>query len=105
MAVPDRGSRDASTTHGGGALMRTIFKYPLRNHVDNDVHMLVGATLRRVAMQNQVCIWAEVDTNGDHCVRRFRIIGTGWTIPDQGQYIGSCDDGPYVWHVIELPVS
>lgn len=85
--------------------MRTIFKYPLRHGVDNDVPMSMGAIVRRVAMQADLCIWVEVDIDGAQCDRRFRIIGTGHLIPDRGQYVGTCDDGRFVWHVIELPVN
>jgi len=84
--------------------MRTIHKFPLfRIGQVNEVEMARDAIPRRVAMQDGVlCMWAEVDTDTPKKTRRFSVVGTGRPIHENGSYIGTCDDGPFVWHVLEL---
>ena len=84
--------------------MKTIYKYPFPHGMDTAaIEMHRGAVVRRVAMQGDaLCIWAEVDSADLKSVRHFRIVGTGHEIPENGHYLGSCDDDPLVWHVIEI---
>lgn len=83
--------------------MQTIYKYTLTHGIDNEIEMHQGTIVRRVAMQgSSLCIWAELDNTARKSKRTFRIIGTGHLIPENGHYLGSCDDGPFVWHVLEL---
>lgn len=37
--------------------------------------------------------------------RHFSIVGTGHLFPSLSHHRGTCFDGPYVWHLIELPHS
>jgi len=84
--------------------MRTIHKFPLyRIGQVNEVQLARDAIPRRVAMQSGVlCMWAELDTDVPAKTRRFSVVGTGHPIAENGHYIGTCDDGPFVWHVLEL---
>lgn len=82
----------------------TVFKYPLSlKDGPQLLHLPVNAKLLRVACQNEKPnIWALVDPYGNKEVREFVVIGTGYPVPENAQYIGSCDDRIFVWHVFEL---
>jgi hypothetical protein len=83
--------------------MRSIWKFKLRPYAD--VMMPIGAKPLSVHGQSdEICLWAEVNTEANHEARRFVIVGTGHQIPqDAGAFIGSAllDDGRYVFHVFE----
>lgn len=68
-----------------------------------DVLMNEGAVIRAVGMQDgAIYAWAE-NPGGEplNVPRTFRVIGTGWDVPDPGTYLGTVFDGPFVWHVYE----
>lgn len=55
--------------------------------------------------QNGVpCLWAIVDSEAPKEVRRFAIFSTGFALPPQDEccYVGTTQDGPFVWHLFEL---
>lgn len=82
--------------------MRTIWKYSLGGPYP-EVEMPQGAEVIRFAMQDAVpCIWARVDTTSPLRKRYFAIVGTGNEISFEfNAYRGTCDDGPFVWHLFE----
>jgi len=48
-------------------------------------------------------LWAEVNTEAETALRAFIIRGTGQPIPDDSlDYVGSFNDGSFVWHVWEV---
>lgn len=52
-----------------------------------------------VAMQGQdICFWYIHDNNAH--VRTFKLVGTGFAF--DGTYIGTVQDGPFVWHLVEI---
>ena len=74
-----------------------------RTSMQVDVLMNEGAVIRAVGMQDDaIHAWAE-NPDGEPLTvtRTFRVIGTGWDVPD-GTYLGTVFDGPYVWHVYEV---
>lgn len=84
--------------------MGLIYKYPLRLTDTQNVVMPRGARILTVQMQNAVpTLWAEVDpTDSVGEQRHITIIGTGngHTSP-HSLYLGTVQDGPFVWHVFE----
>jgi hypothetical protein len=84
--------------------MRTIFKYSFGvTNPKATFALQAGATPRRIAMQDRcVCIWVELDSDDRIKNRTFQVVGTGQEIPKNWHYVGTCDDGPFVWHVGEL---
>lgn len=75
-----------------------IFKY----EVSVEIEMPVGATILSVQMQGGTAqLWALVDPYAGTERRRFAVIGTGWDIPDHHVYLGTWQDGPFVWHLFE----
>lgn len=86
--------------------MKTIWKHTLAlTDAMLRIPMPEGSTPVRFAMQNGVpCVWALVDTEREVVTRNFRVYGTGHVIPDiAAEYVGSCDDPPFVWHLFEHP--
>lgn len=82
--------------------MRTVWKFTVEGPYP-EVDMPQGAEVLRFAMQGTVpCIWARVDTQAPMRRRYFAILGTGQEIGFEfNKYHGTCDDGPYVWHLFE----
>jgi hypothetical protein len=67
--------------------------------------MPVGAEVCTFQWQNGVpCLWAIVDSEATKEVRKFAIFGTGYALPKEDAccYVGTTQDGPYVWHLFEL---
>lgn len=84
--------------------MRTIWKFQL---TAMDVPMPEGAEICTFELQAGVpCVWAIVESEAPKQVRRFAIFGTGHALPaeTEGCYVGSAQDGPFVWHLFELLV-
>jgi hypothetical protein len=82
----------------------TIYKYPLDLTDVQKVAMPTDARLLYVAMQNgQLTLWAHVDTDLFTAHRLIAVIGTGNPAPelDEGVYVGTAFDGPFVWHVFD----
>jgi hypothetical protein len=81
--------------------MRTVHKF-LLTVASGDVMMPRGARILRVCpQQGAPRLWAEVDTDQPLEARRFTIVGTGQPI-ETGEYVGTYDSPPYVWHVYDV---
>lgn len=64
--------------------------------------MPFGAIPVRFGMQGGVpTLWCLVNERNSAQDRRFVIVGTGHPVPNGCEYIGTCDDGPLVWHAFE----
>jgi len=80
----------------------TIWKYPLASQ--NGLQLIPmpsdSVVLRFGLQDDQPYVWAEVDPESEQAMKEFVIVGTGHKLP-QGlfRYIGSCEDGPFVWHL------
>ena len=82
--------------------MKQIWKYK----VENVIEMPKGAEILSVQIQNgemfNACIWAKVNSENELEKRKFVIIGTGHSFDDTNmKYIGTYQDGPFVWHLFE----
>lgn len=86
--------------------MRTIFRYALP--VNDSVHTLtLSGEIVHVASRKRgvLEVWA-LHGDGVPAARRFRIVGTGHRLPDGPlRHCGTALDGPFVWHLLELPTS
>jgi hypothetical protein len=83
--------------------MKTIYKYPLTSQ-DCTLTLPAGAEILTVKLQNdKPTLWALVDTEEDlKFSRHICIVGTGWQVEDNMEYITTYLDGHFVWHVFEL---
>lgn len=86
--------------------MWTIYKYPLAMLDEQTIMIPGGAQLLSVQVQHGVpCVWALVDPVKDKQKVKFRIFGTGHSVPPRGietmTYFGTIQmaDGDLVFHV------
>lgn len=81
-----------------------IFKYPLSGLIDQSIEMPAGAQVLTLQMQGGIpCLWALIDESMPKQERHFKVVGTGWLLDDDpGMYIGTFQDGSFVWHVFEV---
>ena len=80
-----------------------IYKYALRITDEQALMLPRGAVPLATDMQRDVlCLWVMVDTEQPAVMRRVFVAGTGNPLPDEivaTRYVGSTQDGPFVWHV------
>lgn len=83
--------------------MKQIWKF----QVSGIIEMPADAKILTVQNQNgDPCIWALVDPNQKMDARMFTIVGTGKPFDDTNTvYIGTFQDGPFVWHLFEIIIS
>lgn len=84
--------------------MNEVWKYRLRIVGGNTIEMPRDATTLTVAMQDgHLTAWALVDPRAEREGRKFIVTGTGIPIElsNGTQYIGTVQDGVFVWHVFE----
>lgn len=85
--------------------MLTIHKFPLHITDEQTVQMPGRHKLLSVAMQNTtLCMWAYVETDSAPTTVKITVVGTGNPFPHNvapNDFIGSVQDGPFVWHVFE----
>lgn len=84
--------------------MRKIFKYRLEvgeNHVQ-----VQGTGFKAIAFQDQngqLCVWAEVSQSVYRAaIIVITVVGTGFEVPANSKHIGTCQQGPFVWHAYQL---
>lgn len=79
-----------------------IWKFSLSLSVGRQEFVSPGVMRPRYfAMQNdRPCMWVEVMPEMEEkTARGFYVVGTGHTIPENTDYVGSTLDGGYVWHL------
>jgi hypothetical protein len=82
--------------------MNTIWKYPVPLADSFVLNMPKDATPLHVDVQRGApCLWALVDTSAPNEERTFRLVGTGGDVPRDTCYVGTFQQGPFVWHVFE----
>lgn len=95
--------------------MRTIHKYPLAIAEYQEVRMPEGARILCAQMQrdyvigsnqpavNNLCVWAEVDTDNPPIYREFFMYGIGAELRKDHRfthtYLSTVQDGRFVWHI------
>jgi len=55
------------------------------------------------AKDGKMCIWAEIDPVGEDMQTfvdvKIVTIGTGMSVPEDGEWLKTYQDGPFVWHL------
>lgn len=85
-----------------------IFKYPISVRPRQVLIMPSGALLLAVQMQAETaCIWAAVDPLNSNVDRIIYTRGTGHDLDERlaGSYLGTYQEGPFVWHVFDGGIS
>lgn len=86
-------------------MRRSIWKWEITIGMPVTFYVPRGAVFLSFQLQRGIpCAWAEVDPDAPTEQRAFVIRGTGHPYhPCVGdKYIGTAQDGPYVWHLFEL---
>lgn len=79
--------------------MRSVWKYPLGTRT---MAMPQGAEILCIQMQDGCAVaWALVDTEAPLASRTFGVFGTGHEVPPDYTYVGTWQQGPFVWHLFE----
>jgi len=83
-------------------MAKQIWKYSLENVIE----MPKGAEILMIDIQNgqmfNAQMWVKVDTENEMEKRMFEVIGTGQNFDDTNKkYVGTYQEGPFVWHVFE----
>ncbi|KQR37758.1 hypothetical protein [Deinococcus sp. Leaf326] len=86
---------------------QVMYKYPLTPLDEASVTVLTlpsFALPRMAAMQNgELCLWIQVDPDSAPLERAFEVFGTGQPLPLYATYIATVLNGPFVWHIFEVP--
>lgn len=81
--------------------MKTIWKFEMPTPIGT-IYMPLGAQIIRIARKGfAIYLWAIVESDSPTERRLFAAIGNGHPIPIDGKYLGTWDDGTYVWHLFE----
>jgi hypothetical protein len=83
--------------------MKTIYKYPLKNHT-TQIELPKGAQVLSVINQeNVITVYASVETENEMESVEFRIFGTGWDVGGEDldllKFVGTVQVDWLVWHV------
>lgn len=86
-------------------MAKQIWKYSLENVIE----MPKGAEILTIDIQNgqmfNAQMWVKVDTENEVEKRMFEVIGTGQNFDDTNKkYVGTYQEGPFVWHVFEKDI-
>lgn len=87
--------------------MKTIWKFTFSVADSFTVSMPAGAEFLHVAMQRDLsCMWLSVDDQAFQVLRRFAVQGTGRLLGEARRedvrYLGTFQNGPFVWHLFDL---
>lgn len=85
--------------------MKQIWKYQFDPVSNLEVQIPEGGQILSVQTQMGVgTMWVLIDPTVGLETRRFRVFGTGHTIPDgfEGTYVGTWQLGALVWHLFEV---
>lgn len=88
--------------------MRVIHKFPFIVNNLFGIDMKIGAQILGVETQfGQPCIWALVDPEAGYETREFRVVSTGFGVPDGtdlGTFVGTfmLHEGRFVGHLFDL---
>ena len=84
--------------------MKTIWKYSLSvDQADGSFSIPKDGKIIYVSSQTtrMINFWVELESNNQIELRHFIVIGTGHSIPDNSEYVGSIMSGAFVWHLYE----
>lgn len=83
--------------------MKRIHKHTLEICDIQTLSIHQDAIILHLDNQNEnLCLWAMVDTTTPKVPRKIRVLGTGHTVPDKPlKFLGTVLIHPYVWHVFE----
>ena len=88
--------------------MVEVWKFPLTSGPGLvNIAMPVGHEILSVGIQDGIMLWARVETTAEPQRVGFIVVGTGHPAPgfNEGLFVGTVFDGPFVWHVFKKVAS
>ena len=96
--------------------MISIFKYSLIGINFSpvlNIEMFKDAKILSVGRDpsEDLCIWAQIDTEKEMVNRKILCWGTGWPLEDAlaefpaAEFVGTVTDGPYMWHIFDTKIE
>ncbi len=86
-------------------MTESIYRYEVPVDDQWHEHPLSGGIVHVAGRRHAVVeFWAR-HTGGPTVPRQFRVFGTGHPMPEGLDHRGAVLDGPFVWHLMEAPVS
>lgn len=83
--------------------MITIYKFTLTGRHSTPVELPKDSIVLHCDIQSgELCVWVRVDTDKPKEKRYFTVVGTGWELDENMCYIGTVQEPPYVWHIMEV---
>ena len=81
--------------------MKRVWKYPLKFRRNQELTLKRKSQILSVQFQEEtLCLWALVEPDEIDALCKIHIIGTGFEIKENlDYYIGTVQQGVYVWHV------
>lgn len=79
--------------------MKKVYKYEISKEA---MELPKGAQV--LSFQDQrgtLCLWASVDPEAPIQTRQFHVVGTGHNVDPKWTYVGTTQQGPFVWHLFE----
>lgn len=80
--------------------MKKVYKYKIQHEIEK-IHAPIVNFLTAQVQNDTICVWAEIDTNIVETDYYLSIIGTGCSVPEDNNYIGTVQDadGMLIWHI------
>lgn len=83
--------------------MKKIYKFTLEINHEQEIEIPDDGEILSVQMQHgEPQIWVLVNPENFTVKRRFRIFGTGHDVTGELKFIGTFQNGPFVWHLFEV---
>jgi hypothetical protein len=80
--------------------MRQVYKYNIPRQELSTIEIPFDSTFLHIGIQDGlIMMWIEVDPEKDKHPRSFFVIGTGWEVPPNANYVGTVFIDEFVWHV------
>jgi hypothetical protein len=83
----------------------TIYKYPIKHNESFFVDIPEDAKFLTMKHKGGPYMWWLVDETTRKVARCFRVVGTGWDLPQDAKtwkYLGIWIDDGIVWHLFEV---
>ena len=82
-------------------------KYPIRRYGPFWLALPANATILAIQVfQQEPQMWVRLDPQQPFVDRRFLVVATGKDIrDDDAKYLGTFQEPPYAWHVLEIDIE
>lgn len=86
--------------------MKTVWKFPLTHVHQQTITVPSDHRFLHAAYQREtLCVWFEVDDTSPDQELTIEVVGTGFSLPDVGEWLATVmsPSHQWVWHLYEVP--